>query len=202
VARAQEFTTFKDGQTAIAIHVVQGERELVSDCRSLARFELRGVPPMVAGAARIRVTLEVDADGLLNVSARETGSGVQASIEVKPSYGLTDLEIETMLRDSITHAGDDKQARSLREQQVEAARTIEALESALKDDGDRLLNSEERTVVEAALEVLRGLAQSDDQKQIKAGIEELERVCGFYVERRMNQSVQQAMSGHSVEEFE
>jgi molecular chaperone HscA len=202
VARAQEFTTFKDGQTAIAIHVVQGERELVSDCRSLARFELRGIPPMVAGAARIRVTLEVDADGLLNVSARETGSGVQASIEVKPSYGLTDLEIETMLRDSITHASDDKQARSLREQQVEAARTIEALESALEDDGDRLLNSDERAEVEAALEVLRGLSQSDDQKQIKAGIEELERVCGFYVERRMNQSVQQAMSGHSVEEFE
>jgi molecular chaperone HscA len=202
VARAQEFTTFKDGQTAIAIHVVQGERELVSDCRSLARFELRGIPPMVAGAARIRVTLEVDADGLLNVSARETGSGVQASIEVKPSYGLTDLEIETMLRDSITHASDDKQARSLREQQVEAARTIEALESALEDDGDRLLNSDERAEVEAALEVLRGLSKSDDQKQIKAGIEELERVCGFYVERRMNQSVQQAMSGHSVEEFE
>ncbi len=202
VARAQEFTTFKDGQTAIAIHVVQGERELVSDCRSLARFELRGIPPMVAGAARIRVTLEVDADGLLNVSAKETGSGVQASIEVKPSYGLTDLEIETMLRESITHASDDKQARSLREQQVEAARTIEALESALEDDGDRLLNSEERAEVEAALEALRGLSKSDDQKQIKAGIEELERVCGFYVERRMNQSVQQAMSGHSVEEFE
>ncbi|MCU7798146.1 MAG: Fe-S protein assembly chaperone HscA [Candidatus Thiodiazotropha sp. (ex Myrtea spinifera)] len=202
VARAQEFTTFKDGQTAIAIHVVQGERELVSDCRSLARFELRGIPPMVAGAARIRVTLEVDADGLLNVSAKEMSSGVQTSIEVKPSYGLTDNEIETMLRDSIAHASKDKLARSLREQQVEAARTIEALEAALSDDGDRLLNPDERSTVESALEELRGLAQSDDLKIIKQGIEELERVCGFYVERRMNQSVQQAMSGHNVEEFE
>ncbi|MCU7915327.1 MAG: Fe-S protein assembly chaperone HscA [Candidatus Thiodiazotropha sp. (ex Gloverina cf. vestifex)] len=202
VARAQEFTTFKDGQTAIAIHVAQGERELVSDCRSLARFELRGIPPMVAGAARIRVTLEVDADGLLNVSAKEMSSGVQTSIEVKPSYGLTDNEIETMLRDSIAHASKDKLARSLREQQVEAARTIEALEAALSDDGDRLLNPDERSTVEFALEELRGLAQSDDLKIIKQGIEELERVCGFYVERRMNQSVQQAMSGHNVEEFE
>ncbi len=202
VARAQEFTTFKDGQTAMAIHVVQGERELVSDCRSLARFELRGIPPLVAGAARIRVTFAVDADGLLSVSARETGSGVQASIEVKPSYGLTDNEIETMLRDSIAHAGDDKLARSLREQQVEAARTIEALEAALADDGERLLNSEERRQVEDALAALRQVAQSDDQKQIKAGIEALEQACGFYVERRMNQSIQQAMSGHKVDEFE
>jgi molecular chaperone HscA len=202
VARAQEFTTFKDGQTAIAIHVVQGERELVSDCRSLARFELRGIPPMVAGAARIRVTFEVDADGLLSVSARETGSGVEASIEVKPSYGLTDSEIENMLRDSIAHAGEDKLARSLREQQVEAERTIEALEAALADDGDRLLNADERCLVESALDELRDLAHADDQKVIKQGIEALERVCGFYVERRMNQSIKQAMSGHKVGEFE
>ena len=202
VARAQEFTTFKDGQTAIAIHVVQGERELVSDCRSLARFELRGIPPMVAGAARIRVTFEVDADGLLSVSARETASGVQASIEVKPSYGLTDNEIETMLRDSIAHAGEDKLARSLREQQVEADRTIEALESALADDGDRLLNADERRLVESALAELRDIARADDRLVIKQAIEKLEQVCGFYVERRMNQSIQQAMSGHKVDEFE
>ena len=202
VARAQEFTTFKDGQTAIAIHVVQGERELVADCRSLARFELRGIPPMVAGAARIRVTFAVDADGLLSVSARETTSGVEASIEVKPSYGLTDNEIETMLTESIAHAGEDKQARSLREQQVEAARTIEALEAALAADGDRLLDADERETVEAALEALRGLSRSDDEKAIKQGIEKLEQVCGFYVERRMNQSIQQAMSGHKVDEFE
>ena len=202
VARAQEFTTFKDGQTAIAIHVVQGERELVADCRSLARFELRGIPPMVAGAARIRVTLAVDADGLLSVSASETTSGVQASIEVKPSYGLTDNEIESMLKESITHAGEDKQARSLREQQVEAARTVEALEAALASDGDRLLDADERQTVETALEELRALAHAEDEKTIKQGIEKLEQVCGFYVERRMNQSIRQAMSGHKVDEFE
>ena len=202
VARAQEFTTYKDGQTAMAIHVVQGDRELVADCRSLARFELRGIPPLVAGAARIQVTFAVDADGLLNVSAREMSSGVQASIEVKPSYGLTDDEIATMLRDSIAHAGEDKLARSLREQQVEAERTIEALESALADDGERLLNTDERDRIEAALEELRLLARTDDQQAIKAGIERLEQVCGFYVERRMNRSIQQAMSGHNVDEFE
>jgi molecular chaperone HscA len=202
VARAQEFTTYKDGQTAMAIHVVQGERELVADCRSLARFELRGIPPMVAGAARIRVTFAVDADGLLSVSARETTSGAQASIEVKPSYGLTDGEIAGMLQDSIAHAGEDKLARSLREQQVEAERTIEALASALADDGERLLNDNERRRVEAALEELRELAGSDDRQMIKAGIERLEQVCGFYVERRMNRSIQQAMSGHKVDEFE
>jgi len=201
VARAQEFTTFKDGQTAIAIHVVQGERELVSDCRSLARFELRGIPPMVAGAARIRVTFAVDADGLLSVSARETVSGVQAGIEVKPSYGLTDGEIEGMLRDSITHAGEDKLARGLREQQVEAVRAIEALEAALADDGERLLNAEERSRIESALESLRTVADSEDRRRIKEAIEALEAACGFYVERRMNQSIQRAMSGHKVDEF-
>jgi molecular chaperone HscA len=202
VARAQEFTTYKDGQTAMAIHVVQGERELVSDCRSLARFELRGIPPMVAGAARIRVTFAVDADGLLNVSAVEQSSGVQASIEVKPSYGLTDNEIETMLRDSIEHAGEDKQLRSLREQQVEADRVIEALEAALAEDGDQLLAADERQLVEQALEAVKTVARADDQKVIKTAIEQLESRCGFYVERRMNQSIQQAMSGHKVDEFE
>jgi molecular chaperone HscA len=202
VARAQEFTTFKDGQTAMAVHVVQGERELVADCRSLARFELRGIPPMVAGGARIRVTFAVDADGLLNVSAVEQSSGVQASIEVKPAYGLTDNEIETMLRDSIAHAGEDKQLRSLREQQVEADRTIEALEAALTEDGDRLLNSDERQQVEQALGALKAVARADEQKVIKEAMRQLEGASGFYVERRMNQSIQQAMSGHKVDEFE
>lgn len=202
VGRAQEFTTFKDGQTAMAIHIVQGERELVSDCRSLARFELRGIPPMVAGAARIQVTCAVDADGLLSVSAVEQSSGVHASIEVKPSYGLTDNEIETMLRDSMAHAQDDKQARSLREQQVEADRVIEALEAALAADGDLLLNAEERQQVETALNGLRAIARSDDGNLIKSGLETLEKACGFYVERRMNQSIQVAMSGHNVDEFE
>ncbi|MCG7893298.1 MAG: Fe-S protein assembly chaperone HscA [Candidatus Thiodiazotropha taylori] len=202
VARAQEFTTFKDGQSAMAIHVVQGERELVADCRSLARFELRGIPPMVAGAARIRVTFAVDADGLLSVSAIEQSSGVQANIEVKPSYGLTDQEIETMLRDSIAHADADKQARSLREQQVEAERVIEALQAALAEDGERLLDATERQQVDAALETLRNVSKDGDQEQIKNQIAELEKSCGFYVERRMNQSIQQAMSGHSVDEFD
>ncbi len=201
VARAQEFTTFKDGQTAMAIHVVQGERELVSDCRSLARFELRGIPPMVAGAARIRVTFAVDADGLLSVSAIEQSSGVQAHIEVKPSYGLTDQEIETMLRDSIAHANADKLARNLREQQVEAERVVEALVSALAEDGDRLLDAAERARVDRALDDLKGVVAATDPQQIKARIAKLEKACGFYVERRMNQSIQQAMSGHSLDEF-
>lgn len=202
VARAQEFTTFKDGQTALALHVLQGEREMVSDCRSLARFELRGIPPMVAGAAHIRVTFSVDADGLLHVEAEEKTSGVKTGIEVKPSYGLTDSEIEGMLRDSIDYAQKDLEARRLREQQVEAERVIEALQSALSSDGDRLLNIGEREQVEAQLAHLVEISQSDDHLQIKREIEALEKVCGFYVERRMNVSVTQAMSGHSVEEFE
>ncbi|MET0103379.1 MAG: Fe-S protein assembly chaperone HscA [Sedimenticola sp.] len=202
VARAQEFTTFKDGQTAMAVHVLQGERELVSDSRSLARFELRDIPPMVAGAARIRVTFSVDADGLLSVEAEEQSSGVKASIEVKPSYGLTDSEIETMLRDSIEHAEDDMEARRLREQQVEADRVIEALQAALAEDGDALLNETERGSVEAALEQLIAVSRSDNHGEIKQGIEALEKACEFYVERRMNASVKNAMSGHSVDEFE
>ncbi|MET0107098.1 MAG: Fe-S protein assembly chaperone HscA [Sedimenticola sp.] len=202
VARAQEFTTFKDGQTAMAVHVLQGERELVSDSRSLARFELRGIPPMVAGAARIRVTFSVDADGLLSVEAEEQSSGVKASIEVKPSYGLSDSEIETMLRDSIEHAEDDMEARRLREQQVEADRVIEALQAALAEDGDALLNETERGSVEVALEQLVAVSRSDNHGEIKQGIEALEKACEFYVERRMNASVKNAMSGHSVDEFE
>jgi len=202
VARAQEFTTFKDGQTAMAIHVLQGERELISDCRSLARFELRGIPPMVAGAARIKVTFSVDADGLLGVEAEEESTGVKASIEVKPSYGLTDNEIEGMLRDSIDHAADDMAVRRLREQQVEAQRVIEALKGALTDDGDELLDADERQQVSLALSRLEEVAQGEDSQRIKDQIEALEKACEFYVERRMNANVRKAMSGHSVEDFE
>ena len=201
VARAQEFTTFKDGQTAMAIHVLQGEREMVSDCRSLARFELRGIPAMVAGAARIRVTFTVDADGLMSVSATEETSGVKAQIEVKPSYGLSDSEIETMLRDSMEHAADDMAARSLCEQQVEAQRVIEALTAALASDGEKLLSAEERESVDTALAELVKVSQVDEGDQIQKAIETLEKRCGFYVERRMNQSISDAMSGQSVEDF-
>jgi molecular chaperone HscA len=202
VARAQEFTTFKDGQTAMAIHVLQGERELVSDCRSLARFELRGIPPMVAGAAHIRVTFEVDADGLLNVTAMEKSSGVQASIEVKPSYGLTDNEVEGMLRASMEHAQEDMDARRLREQQVEAKRVIEALASALAADGEQLLTPEEMESIKLAFQHLIALSESDDHEAIKEAIEALEKSCEFYVERRMNANIHKAMAGHKVDEFE
>ncbi|CAD7843298.1 MAG: Chaperone protein HscA [Olavius algarvensis Gamma 1 endosymbiont] len=202
VARAQEFTTFKDGQTAMAVHVLQGERELVADCRSLARFELRGIPPMAAGAARIRVSFEVDADGLLNVTAMEQSSGVKAQVEVKPSYGLTDAEIESMLRDSMTRAGEDIEARRLREQQVEAERTLAALRAALARDGDTLLDPGERGRVEAALSHLESVIAGMDPEAIREAVEALEKTCDFYVERRMNRSIQTAMAGRQVEEFE
>ncbi len=201
-ARAQEFTTFKDGQTAIALHVVQGERDLVSDCRSLARFELRGIPPMVAGAARIRVTFSVDADGLLHVEAQEQTSGVGSAVTVKPSYGLTDDEIATMLRDSMEHAREDMAARQLREEQVEAERTIEALEAALQTDGDALLDAAERGVVNDALGALRQAAGGQDHGAIRRAREALEKACEPYVERRMNAGIRRAMAGHKVEEFQ
>ena len=201
VARAQEFTTFKDGQTAMAIHVLQGERELVSDCRSLARFELRGIPPMVAGAARIRVTFAVDADGLLDVSAVEQTQGVQASIAVKPSYGLTDSEVEHMLRESISHADEDIHARQLREQQVEAQRVIEALGAALARDGAELLSEQERQVIDQSLSRLVEVKDLNDIGVIKRAMADLERSCEFYVERRMNASIRKAMSGRQVDEF-
>ena len=201
-ARAQEFTTFKDGQTAMAVHVLQGERELVADCRSLARFELRGIPPMVAGSARIRVAFEVDADGLLSVTAVEQSRGVKAQVDVKPSYGLTDNEIESMLKDSLAHAGDDVIARRLREQKVEARRTIEALRSALAGDGDRLLDADERQRIDEAMAALERTASGDDANAIKAATDALEKVCEGYVERRMNASIHDAMAGHKVEEFE
>jgi molecular chaperone HscA len=202
VARAQEFTTFKDGQTALAVHVLQGERDLVTDCRSLARFELRGFPPMVAGAARIRVTYSVDADGLLNVEAEELTSNVRANIEVKPSYGLTDSEIETMLRDSIDHAQEDMEIRRLREQQVEADRVIEALVAALEADGNELLNEQEKVGIIQELEKLVEISRGDDHIAIEEAIQVLEKHCEFYVERRMNANISEAMSGRKVDEFE
>jgi molecular chaperone HscA len=201
VARAQEFTTFKDGQSAMAVHVLQGERELVDDCRSLARFELHGIPPMVAGAARIRVTFSIDADGLLNVSAEETTSGVKAHVNVRPSHGLADDEVTEMLKASIDHAEEDVQKRQLREEQVEAQRVIEALKAAMADDADKLLNEAEQQLLLEALQKLIVVSKSTDIQEIKSGIKALEKASEFYVERRMNNSIQQAMAGHNVDEF-
>ena len=197
-AKAQEFTTFKDGQTAMAIHVVQGERELVADCRSLARFELRGIPPMAAGAARIRVTFEVDADGLLNVSAREMTSGVEAAVTVKPSYGLADDEIARMLSEGFSHADADMGARALAEARVEAERMRLATLSALTADGD-LLAEEERTAIEALLQAMATTAQSSDHAAINAAVEALAHGTEAFAALRMNRSIQQALSGRSVD---
>ncbi|HEB56741.1 MAG TPA: Fe-S protein assembly chaperone HscA [Gammaproteobacteria bacterium] len=201
VARAQDFTTFKDGQTAMSIHVLQGERELVSDCRSLGRFSLHGIPPMVAGAARIRVTFQVDADGLLSVSAKEQTTGVESGIEVKPSYGLSDSEIETMLRDSMENAADDVAARKLREQQVEAERVLEALAAALVQDG-ALLDEHEREAIDAAARELQSALAGNDPAAIKQAMTELDRASTEFVARRMNGSIKKALSGHRVEEFD
>ncbi|HXF45674.1 MAG TPA: Fe-S protein assembly chaperone HscA [Burkholderiaceae bacterium] len=200
VARAQEFTTFKDGQTAMAIHVVQGERELVSDCRSLARFELRGIPPMAAGAARIRVTFQVDADGLLSVSARETTSGVEASVTVKPSYGLTDEEVARMLQESIGAAEVDMRARALREQQVEAQRLLHALRTALAADAD-LLSDDERAQIEREMAALEATAAGGDAQAIKEGIDRLSRATDAFAARRMDRSIRAALAGHRIDEF-
>ncbi|MGB7991416.1 MAG: Fe-S protein assembly chaperone HscA [Candidatus Methylophosphatis roskildensis] len=200
IAKAQEFTTYKDGQTAMAFHVVQGERELVSDCRSLARFELRGIPPMVAGAARIRVTFQVDADGLLSVAAREMSSGIEASVTVKPSYGLTDDEIAGMLRSSIDHATDDMQARALREHQVEAHRLIEATEAALVEDGN-MLDAAERAAITGLLDNLRRLAAGRDAKSLAVAVAEANRATTEFAARRMNQSVRRAIAGQKLDEI-
>ena len=198
-ARAQEFTTFKDGQTALAVHVVQGERELVSDCRSLARFELRGIPPMAAGAARIRVTYQVDADGLLSVAAREMRSGVEASITVKPSYGLADDDIARMLQDSYNLADVDSQMRALREEQVEAERILLATEAALTADGELLSDAERAEVIQLIAE-LRTTAQSADHDKIKHGVEALARGTEEFAARRMDRSVRQALSGKRLDQ--
>jgi len=202
VARAQEFTTFKDGQTAMSVHVVQGEREVVDECRSLARFALKGIPPMVAGAARIRVTFQVDADGLLNVEAREETSGVTARVDVKPSYGLTDNEVERMLRESMEHAADDMQARMLREQQVEADRVLESIDAALEKDGKELLDEVELKTILAARASLSEARQGEDPEAIKQAVKQIEQASEEYVARRMNRSVQSMMAGHKIEEFE
>ena len=201
VARAQEFTTFRDGQTAMAIHVVQGERELVSDCRSLARFELRGIPPMVAGAARIRVTFQVDADGLLAVSARESTSGVEANITVKPSYGLTDDEIANMLKDSMTHTRDDALRRALKEAQVEAQRLIEAVQSALKADRD-LLSSEQEARIDGLITKLQATALGDDRVKINAAMSELEAETKAFAAMRMDKSIRRAFAGKTIDSLD
>jgi molecular chaperone HscA len=198
-ARAQEFTTFKDGQTAMAIHVVQGERELVSDCRSLARFELRGIPPMAAGAARIRVTYQVDADGLLSVAAREAHSGVEASVIVKPSYGLGDDEIAKMLQDSFTSADVDMKMRALREEQVEAERILLATQSALDSDGN-LLSDTERAEIAALMDTVRQIGQGDDHDAIKAAVEKLGNGTEEFAARRMDRSVRAALAGKRLDE--
>lgn len=202
VARAQEFTTYKDGQTAMMIHVLQGERELVADCRSLARFELRGIPPMVAGAAKIRVTFQVDADGLLSVAARELSSGIESSVQVKPSYGLTDGEIARMLQDSFQNAGDDKAARVLREQQVDAQRLIEAVEGALEVDGERLLDAEERAVIELQVQELRELLAGNDGLAIERQTKRLSQVTDAFAARRLDSTVKAALAGRNLNEIE
>lgn len=198
VARAQEFTTFKDGQTAMAFHVVQGERELVADCRSLARFTLKGIPPLAAGAAHIRVTFQVDADGLLSVTAMEKSTGVQASIQVKPSFGLSDTEIATMLKDSMKYAKDDIGRRMLAEQQVEAARVLESLHAALAKDGD-LLNTDERGQIDATMANVAQVAAGDNADAIKQMIEKLDQQTQDFAARRMDNSIRVAFKGQSID---
>ena len=204
VAKAQEFTTFKDGQTAMAVHVLQGERELVDDCRSLARFELRGIPPMTAGAAHIRVTFKVDADGLLSVSAMEKSTGVESSIEVKPSFGLDDTKITQMIKDSMANAKEDIQARMLKEQQVEAARVIESVQAAIAADS-RLLSTDEIKVIEDALAalavVILGETASSDADEVESFIDKVNDSTAIFAERRMDSSISQALSGQSVEKL-
>jgi molecular chaperone HscA len=200
VAKAQDFTTFQDGQTAMAIHVVQGERDLVADCRSLARFELRGIPPMVAGAARIRVSFQVDADGLLSVSARELGSGVEASVAVKPSYGLGDDEVARMLREGYSHAEDDMHSRKLREARVEAERMVLATRSALAADGD-LLDGEERARVETLLVVATDAALGADAQAIDDAVHALAEGTEAFAAARMNRGIRAALAGRKVDEI-
>jgi len=196
-ARAQEFTTFKDGQTGMSFHVVQGERELVSDCRSLARFELKGIPPMAAGAARVRVTFQVDADGLLSVGSRETTSGVEASVTVKPSYGLEDADIERMLRDSFQHAKEDVHARALAEHRVEGRRLLEATRAALQADRN-LLTGEEASAIEEAMTSLEKLLEGKDHRAIKRAADALNRATGDFAARRMDEGVRRALTGRRI----
>jgi molecular chaperone HscA len=201
VARAQDFTTFKDGQTALAVHVLQGEREVVDHCRSLAKFELRDIPPMAAGAARIRVTYQVDADGLLSVTAKEQHSGVEANINVKPSYGLSDVDITTMLQDGFSHAADDVQDRALREELVDAKRLIEAVDAALAED-QHLLDQDELDVIARKLKALKELIGSArDTQVLRRAVESLSKATDDFAARRMNESIKKALSGKKIEEI-
>ncbi|KAF7772280.1 molecular chaperone HscA [Pseudoalteromonas citrea] len=200
VARAQEFTTFKDGQTAMSLHVLQGERELVDDCRSLAKFSLKGIPPMAAGAAHIRVTFKVDADGLLSVSATEKSTGVQADIQVKPSFGLSDDQVAQMLKDSMSNAKEDMQARMLKEQQVEALRVLEALEASLLTDSNLLNEQELADLREAMTELANTREQATLPDQIKSAIEHVDAASSEFASRRMDVSIKQALQGQSVDE--
>ncbi|AIL32688.1 Fe-S protein assembly chaperone HscA [Basilea psittacipulmonis] len=197
VARAQEFTTYKDGQTAMSLHILQGERDTVEACRSLAHFELRGIPPMVAGAARIRVTFQVDADGLLNVEAQELSTGVNAGVTVKPSYGISEEEIANMLRDSIEHSNEDAQIRIHREQQVSAKQLIESVHSALKTDAD-LLSSEEQAEIERLIQTTMQAVEQGSTEEIRANVSALSQATDGFAAKRMDRSIRQALSGKSV----
>jgi molecular chaperone HscA len=204
-ARAQDFTTFKDGQTAMSFHVLQGERELVTECRSLARFELRGIPPMTAGAARIRVTFQVDADGLLSVSAREQSTGIESSVEVKPSYGLSDTQVAQMLEDAYGKADIDMRERMLREAQVDARRLLDATQSALAQDGEILLSSVERAAISQTIYALADVIETcgpDSLKQLKRASDELNRATQDFAARRMNAGIQRALTGRNLNELE
>jgi len=196
-AKAQEFTTFKDGQAGMSFHVVQGDRELVADCRSLARFELTGIPPMAAGAARVRVTFQVDADGLLSVSAREASSGVEASVTVKPSYGLQDADIERMLRDSFEHAKEDVHARALAEARVDGQRLLQATRSAIEADR-KLLSSEEIQAIEQAMQELDRRVAGTDHRAIKQATEVLGRATDEFAARRMDEGIRRALAGKKI----
>jgi molecular chaperone HscA len=202
VARAQDFTTYKDGQTAMMIHVLQGERELVADCRSLAKFVLRGIPPMTAGAAHIRVTFQVDADGLLSVSAMEKSTGVQAAIEVKPSYGLQEQDMLRMLQDSVAFAAQDIQARMLLEQRVDADRVLLSLTDALAAEGEQFLSADERAVIDAAIANLQQAQMSTDPDMIKQAISALDQATTDFAARRMNASIRAALQGQQINEVQ
>jgi molecular chaperone HscA len=201
-ARAQDFTTYKDGQTALLVHVLQGERETVEHCRSLARFELRGIPPMVAGAARVRVTFQVDADGLLTVSARESRTGVETAVTVKPSYGLNDDDIARMLTDSHRHAQEDSESRALREQRVDGQQLLDVTQAALAADGARLLDTGERAAIEQAMETLRAALSGSERIVLRAATEALNRVSSEFAARRMDSAVRAALTGHKLAELE